>query len=118
VPRAAHSLSLLCYERPDGPLPIRVKNGPDGAQRDFRDTPESRHPHCSSECLKGAISGISMTDRSVVSGRRLLAARAPADSASVERHFGKWHKLHPSLLETFAHHSRQLDCGRLVAMNA
>jgi|SRR5712692_6348562 len=27
VSRAAHSLSLLCSERPDGPLPIRVKTG-------------------------------------------------------------------------------------------
>jgi hypothetical protein len=35
-----------------------------------------------------------------------LLARAPADSASIERHFGKWHKSHPGLLETFAHRSR------------
>jgi hypothetical protein len=80
--------------------------------------PETGHSTTRRPCLKSAISGISMTDHSAVSGRRSLAARAPANSASVERHFGKWYKLHPGLLETFAHRSRQLDSGRLVAMNA
>jgi hypothetical protein len=75
--------------------------------------------HCSMKSALRicAISGISMTDYSVVSGRCLRPA-LPANSASVERHFGKWHELHPGLLETFAHRSRQLNCGRLVAMNA
>ena len=42
MPRAAHSLSLLCYERPDGPLPIRVtKTALTAPKSNFCFTPES-----------------------------------------------------------------------------